>query len=61
MLACTEMITMCLQSAKREHLRSKQQQQQQQMQDAVHGLSIFHDVSSQAFGQSATDRWPCEH
>lgn len=54
MLACTEMITMCLQSAKREHLRSKlQQQQQHQMQDAVHGLSIFHDVSSQTFGQSA--------
>ncbi|KAK1796411.1 hypothetical protein P4O66_009464, partial [Electrophorus voltai] len=42
MLACTEMITMCLQSAKREHLRSKQEQQLLQN----HGLSIFHDVSS---------------
>ncbi|KAL1272269.1 hypothetical protein QQF64_028131 [Cirrhinus molitorella] len=48
MLACTEMITMCLQSAKREHLRSKQQQQQQQIQDAVHGLSIFHDIFRRA-------------
>ncbi|KAK9973833.1 hypothetical protein ABG768_024535, partial [Culter alburnus] len=49
MLACTEMITMCLQSAKREHLRSKlQQQQQHQMQDAVHGLSIFHDIFRRA-------------
>ncbi|XP_016413503.1 N-terminal EF-hand calcium-binding protein 1-like [Sinocyclocheilus rhinocerous] len=47
MLACTEMITMCLQSAKREHLRSKQQQQHQ-MQDAVHGLSIFHDIFRRA-------------
>ncbi|XP_052414067.1 N-terminal EF-hand calcium-binding protein 1 [Carassius gibelio] len=48
MLACTEMITMCLQSAKREHLRSKQQQQQHQMQDAVHGLPIFHDIFRRA-------------
>ncbi|XP_016130970.1 N-terminal EF-hand calcium-binding protein 1 [Sinocyclocheilus grahami] len=48
MLACTEMITMCLQSAKREHLRSKQQQHQHQMQDAVHGLSIFHDIFRRA-------------
>ncbi|KTG44789.1 hypothetical protein cypCar_00012923 [Cyprinus carpio] len=40
------MITMCLQSAKREHLRSKQQQQQ--MQDAVHGLPIFHDIFRRA-------------
>ncbi|XP_016408147.1 N-terminal EF-hand calcium-binding protein 1-like [Sinocyclocheilus rhinocerous] len=46
MLACTEMITMCLQSAKREHLRSKQQQHQ--MQDAVHGLPIFHDIFRRA-------------
>uniref|UniRef100_A0A3B1IWP1 EF-hand domain-containing protein n=1 Tax=Astyanax mexicanus TaxID=7994 RepID=A0A3B1IWP1_ASTMX len=44
MLACTEMITMCLQSAKREHLRSKQQQQLQQN----HGLSIFHDIFRRA-------------
>ncbi|XP_030634435.1 N-terminal EF-hand calcium-binding protein 1 [Chanos chanos] len=47
MLACTEMITMCLQSAKREHLRSKQQQQQLQ-QNTVHGLSIFHDIFRRA-------------
>ncbi|XP_026856341.1 N-terminal EF-hand calcium-binding protein 1 [Electrophorus electricus] len=44
MLACTEMITMCLQSAKREHLRSKQEQQLLQN----HGLSIFHDIFHRA-------------
>ncbi|XP_055068976.1 N-terminal EF-hand calcium-binding protein 1 [Misgurnus anguillicaudatus] len=49
MLACTEMITMCLQSAKREHLRSKQQHQHQhKIQDAAHGLSIFHDIFRRA-------------
>ncbi|KAK3556880.1 hypothetical protein QTP70_022379, partial [Hemibagrus guttatus] len=41
MLACTEMITMCLQSAKREYLRSEQEHQLQHN----HGLSIFHDVN----------------
>ncbi|TRY97427.1 hypothetical protein DNTS_016609 [Danionella cerebrum] len=46
MLACAEMITMCLQSAKREHLRSKHQQNPEQ--DAVHGLSIFHDIFRRA-------------
>lgn len=44
MLACTEMITMCLQSAKRQHILA-QQQQQQKIQNPVHGLSIFQDVS----------------
>ncbi|XP_028853312.1 N-terminal EF-hand calcium-binding protein 1 [Denticeps clupeoides] len=48
MLACTEMITMCLQSAKREHIRSKLQQQQQNLQNGVHGLSIFHDIFRRA-------------
>lgn len=42
MLACTEMITMCLQSAKRDYLRTEQEQQLQHN----HGLSIFHDVST---------------
>ncbi|KAG7326581.1 hypothetical protein KOW79_009982 [Hemibagrus wyckioides] len=44
MLACTEMITMCLQSAKREYLRSEQEQQLQHN----HGLSIFHDIFRRA-------------
>lgn len=44
MLACTEMITMCLQSAKQKHLRA-QQQQKQPMHAAGQGLTIFHDVS----------------
>lgn len=43
MLACTEMITMCLQSAKQKHLRA--QQQQQPLRTAGQGLTIFHDVS----------------
>lgn len=43
MLACTEMITMCLQSAKQKHLRA--QQQQQPLRTAGQGLNIFHDVS----------------
>ena len=41
MLACTEMITMCLQSAKRKHLLA----QQQPLQITGQGLPIFHDVS----------------
>lgn len=45
MLACTEMITMCLQSAKQKHLRAQQQQQQQPLHSAGQGLTIFHDVS----------------
>ncbi|XP_053355637.1 N-terminal EF-hand calcium-binding protein 1 [Clarias gariepinus] len=44
MLACTEMITMCLQSAKREYLRSEREQQLQHN----HGLSIFHDIFRRA-------------
>lgn len=43
MLACTEMITMCLQSAKQKHLRA--QLQQQPLHNAGQGLTIFHDVS----------------
>lgn len=42
MLACTEMITMCLQSAKQKHLRAQQQQPQRTIGQ---GLTIFHDVS----------------
>ncbi|CAL9704980.1 unnamed protein product [Knipowitschia caucasica] len=41
MLACTEIITMCLQSAKHKHLQQQQQQQQQ-------GLTIFHDIFRRA-------------
>ncbi|KAG7226678.1 hypothetical protein INR49_014026 [Caranx melampygus] len=52
MLACTEMITMCLQSAKQKHLRAQQQQQQQQQPPPLHstgqGLSIFHDIFRRA-------------
>ncbi|TVK90426.1 N-terminal EF-hand calcium-binding protein 1 [Bagarius yarrelli] len=44
MLACTEMITMCLQSAKRDYLRSEKEQQLQHN----HGLSIFHDIFRRA-------------
>ncbi|KAM9410778.1 LOW QUALITY PROTEIN: N-terminal EF-hand calcium-binding protein 1 [Pholidichthys leucotaenia] len=46
MLACTEMITMCLQSAKQKHLRA--QQQQQQLRGAGQGLTIFHDIFRRA-------------
>lgn len=41
MLACTEMITMCLQSAKHEHLRKQQEHNQNQNQ----GFSLVQDVS----------------
>ncbi|XP_049444593.1 N-terminal EF-hand calcium-binding protein 1 [Epinephelus fuscoguttatus] len=47
MLACTEMITMCLQSAKQKHLRA-QQQQQQPLHSAGQGLTIFHDIFRRA-------------
>ncbi|XP_029907841.1 N-terminal EF-hand calcium-binding protein 1 [Myripristis murdjan] len=46
MLACTEMITMCLQSAKQKHLRA--QQQQQPRHGTGHGLPIFHDIFRRA-------------
>ncbi|KAF7654028.1 hypothetical protein LDENG_00075710 [Lucifuga dentata] len=46
MLACTEMITMCLQSAKQKHLRA--QQQQQALQSTGQGLTIFHDIFRRA-------------
>lgn len=46
MLACAEMITMCLQSAKKKHLLAQQQQQHQQpLHTAGQGLTIFYDVS----------------
>ncbi|CAN9511864.1 unnamed protein product [Ophioblennius macclurei] len=49
MLACTEMITMCLQSAKQKHLRAQLQlQQQQPLQNAGQGLTIFHDIFRRA-------------
>ncbi|KAM3622012.1 uncharacterized protein V6R79_019234 [Siganus canaliculatus] len=50
MLACTEMITMCLQSAKQKHLRAQQQQQQQQPPPHTtgQGLTIFHDIFRRA-------------
>ncbi|XP_061542743.1 N-terminal EF-hand calcium-binding protein 1-like [Phycodurus eques] len=49
MLACTEMITMCLQSAKRQHL-SKQQQQLQCDHNHNHNrtASLFHDIFRRA-------------
>ncbi|XP_054876885.1 N-terminal EF-hand calcium-binding protein 1 [Poeciliopsis prolifica] len=46
MLACTEMITMCLQSAKQKHLRA--QQQQQPLHSSGQGLTIFHDIFRRA-------------
>ncbi|XP_017264373.1 N-terminal EF-hand calcium-binding protein 1 isoform X2 [Kryptolebias marmoratus] len=46
MLACTEMITMCLQSAKQKHLRA--QQQQQTLHSSGQGLNIFHDIFRRA-------------
>ncbi|XP_013864062.1 N-terminal EF-hand calcium-binding protein 1 [Austrofundulus limnaeus] len=50
MLACTEMITMCLQSAKQKHLLAQQQQQQQQqpLHSPGQGLNIFHDIFRRA-------------
>ncbi|CAL8340335.1 unnamed protein product [Merluccius merluccius] len=45
MLACTEMITMCLQTAKRKHLLA---QQQPPLQNAGQGLPIFHDIFRRA-------------
>ncbi|KAG7279893.1 hypothetical protein CRUP_016220 [Coryphaenoides rupestris] len=43
MLACTEMITMCLQSAKHEH---KRRQEQENIQNQ--GISIFQDIFRRA-------------
>ncbi|XP_077582949.1 N-terminal EF-hand calcium-binding protein 1-like [Stigmatopora nigra] len=52
MLSCTEIITMCLQSAKRKHVCSQQQQkQQQQLQQQLsnsRGLSVLHDIFRRA-------------
>ncbi|XP_041747954.1 N-terminal EF-hand calcium-binding protein 1 [Coregonus clupeaformis] len=47
MLACTEMITMCLQSAKQKHNRA-QQQEQQPLHSHVNGLPIFKDIFRRA-------------
>ncbi|XP_068172038.1 N-terminal EF-hand calcium-binding protein 1 [Antennarius striatus] len=47
MLACAEMITMCLQSAKQKHLRA-QQQQPPPLVTAGQGLTIFHDIFRRA-------------
>uniref|UniRef100_A0AAQ5XX37 N-terminal EF-hand calcium binding protein 3 n=1 Tax=Amphiprion ocellaris TaxID=80972 RepID=A0AAQ5XX37_AMPOC len=44
MLACTELITMCLQSAKHEHLRKQQELDHNQNQ----GVSIFQDIFRRA-------------
>uniref|UniRef100_A0A3P8V1J6 N-terminal EF-hand calcium-binding protein 1-like n=1 Tax=Cynoglossus semilaevis TaxID=244447 RepID=A0A3P8V1J6_CYNSE len=44
MLACTEMITMCLQSAKHEHLIKQQGMDYNQNQ----GISLFHDILRRA-------------
>uniref|UniRef100_A0A665T9E0 EF-hand domain-containing protein n=2 Tax=Echeneis naucrates TaxID=173247 RepID=A0A665T9E0_ECHNA len=44
MLACTEMITMCLQSAKQEHMRKQQELDHNQNQ----GISLFHDIFRRA-------------
>ncbi|XP_026222877.1 N-terminal EF-hand calcium-binding protein 1-like [Anabas testudineus] len=44
MLACTEMITMCLQSAKREHLRKQQALDHNQNQ----GTTLFQDIFRRA-------------
>lgn len=50
MLACTEMITMCLQSAKHEHLRRQQELDHNQNQ----GFSLVQDVSSYTLGGKST-------
>ncbi|XP_031682845.1 N-terminal EF-hand calcium-binding protein 1-like isoform X3 [Oncorhynchus kisutch] len=47
MLACTKMITMCLQSAKNKHIRS-QQEQPQPLHSPVNGLPIFKDIFCRA-------------
>ncbi|XP_037346019.2 N-terminal EF-hand calcium-binding protein 1 [Pungitius pungitius] len=46
MLACTEMITMCLQSAKQKHILAQQRQEPQH--SAGRGLTIFHDIFRRA-------------
>ncbi|KAM8868639.1 N-terminal EF-hand calcium-binding protein 1 isoform 1-T1 [Synchiropus picturatus] len=46
MLACAEMITMCLQSAKHKHLQAEKQNQQ--LRSSGQGLTIFHDIFRRA-------------
>ncbi|XP_018616135.1 N-terminal EF-hand calcium-binding protein 1-like [Scleropages formosus] len=59
MMSCTEIITMCLQSAKHQHLYSEQHQQHQHQQHQEHqqhvtqnspdqGISIFQDIFRRA-------------
>lgn len=52
MLACTELITMCLQSAKHEHLRKQQELDHNQNQ----GIALVQDVSKRekSLPQNAT-------
>ncbi|XP_064155492.1 N-terminal EF-hand calcium-binding protein 1-like isoform X1 [Anguilla rostrata] len=47
MMACTEIITMCLQSAKLQHLYSKQEEQLLQ-RNQIQGISIFQDIFRRA-------------
>ena len=51
MFACTEMITMCLQSAKHEH---KRKQEQEKIQNQ--GIAIFQDVSITVYTFKALNR-----
>ncbi|KAK1898890.1 N-terminal EF-hand calcium-binding protein 1 [Dissostichus eleginoides] len=44
MLACTEMITMCLQSAKHDHMRKQKELDRNQNQS----ISLFHDIFRRA-------------
>ncbi|MFT7801174.1 N-terminal EF-hand calcium-binding protein 1-like isoform X3 [Arapaima gigas] len=46
MMSCAEMITMCLQSAKQQHLFAKEPQTPQG--SSLHSLSIFEDVSKKS-------------
>ncbi|XP_058488808.1 N-terminal EF-hand calcium-binding protein 1 isoform X1 [Solea solea] len=48
MLSCTEMITMCLQSAKQKHLRAQQQLPPPPMHSHGQGLTLFHDIFRRA-------------
>ncbi|XP_056130778.1 N-terminal EF-hand calcium-binding protein 1 [Lampris incognitus] len=48
MLACTEMITMCLQSAKQQQQQQQQQPPPPPLQGTAHGLPIFHDIFRRA-------------
>ncbi|XP_061112621.1 N-terminal EF-hand calcium-binding protein 1-like isoform X2 [Conger conger] len=47
MMACAEIITMCLQSAKQQHLYSKKEEQLLQ-RNQIQGISIFQDIFRRA-------------